>query len=615
MATSHLSLFLVALSAISASADVLWNIDCGSSDTYIDGNFIGWIGDNDLIQNGQSEVVQSSNSVDHVMSTLRVFTTRKKNCYSLEVEKGGQIYARASFYYGNYDQKSAPPTFDLHYDGNYWTTVETSNDRVVYYETTYVVKGDSMSVCVAQTQPNQYPFMSALEVRSLGANMYKHVDSNYALYLKARVAYGTTKDVRYSADAYDRIWQPAAIGTGLTVVASDALFIDITSIDDNPPQAVMQNAVTTSKASESIQLTIDSPAKAVPIYMNLYFSEVTQLGTTQKRSFELYADDKPLPNPEIIVPPYGTVTEMWLTNFSASSNTSFSLVATSDSTLPPLINAMEVFYVDALTDGTNSKDVDGLSSLQTEFTNLQDWSGDPCLPSPYTWDWLNCSSDATPRVTALYLSGYDLSGQLPDFSSMDAVVTIDLHNNSLSGSIPDFLGTLPNLKELNLADNKLTGQIPSSLSKNNKIKLTVSGNPELCVSGKSCKTDVTTTGGGLSDTPSTSSGKKTSKLPAILGGTIPAFFVIWIIAGVALVLHQNRKRAAITAMTAGQTGGANTSNGRPQAMANNGQMGEKLGQVAMNEFRVNMEQQMNNEISELIHEQLQDHDNRGVRND
>lgn len=54
-----------------------------------------------------------------------------------------------------------------------------------------------MSVCVAQTQPNQYPFMSALEVRSLGFNMYRHFDSNNALYLKARVAYGTTADVRY----------------------------------------------------------------------------------------------------------------------------------------------------------------------------------------------------------------------------------------------------------------------------------------------------------------------------------------------------------------------------------------------------------------------------------
>ncbi|KAI6685702.1 hypothetical protein NL676_031615 [Syzygium grande] len=608
---SHLFLFLVALSAISASADVLWSIDCGSSDTYMDGNLIFWMGDNTLIQNGQSEVVQSSNLVDHVMSTLRVFTTRKKNCYSLMVDKGGQIYARASFYYGNYDGKSAPPTFDLHYDGNYWATVETSKDKVVYYETIYVVKGDYMSVCVAQTQPNQYPFMSALEVRSLGSNMYRHFDSNNALYLKARVAYGTTADVRYSADAYDRIWQPAAIGTGLTVVTSDALFID-TSIDDNPPQAVMQNAVTTSKASDSIQLSIDFPAKAVPIYMNLYFSEVTQLNTTQKRSFELYANDKPLPNPEVIVPPYGTITEMWLTNVSASSNTSFSLVATSDSTLPPLINAMEVFDVDVLTDGTNSNDVDGLSSLQTEFTNLQDWSGDPCLPSPYTWDWLNCSSDATPRVTALYLSGYDLSGQLPDFSSMDALVMIDVHNNSLSGSIPDFFGTLPNLKELNLADNKLTGQIPSSLSKNNKIKLTVSGNPELCISGKSCKTDTTSTGGGSSDTQSTSLGKKSSKLPAILGGTIPAFFVFWIIVGVAIVLHQNRKRAANTAMTAGQTGGANMGNGGPQGMANNSQMGGKLGQVAMNEFRVNMEQQMSNEISELINEQVQDDDNRGV---
>ncbi|XP_048136736.1 uncharacterized protein LOC125315561, partial [Rhodamnia argentea] len=138
--------------------------------------------------------------------------------------------------------------------------------------------------------------------------------------------------------------------------------------------------------------------------------------------------------------------------------------------------------------------------------------------------------------------------------------------------------------------------------------------PELCVSGKSCKTDVTSTGGGSSDTTLTSSGKKSSKLPAILGGTIPAFFIFWIIVGVAIVLHQQRKRAAIASMTAGQTGGANTGNGGPQAMADNGQMGGKLGQVAMNEFRVNMEQQVSNEISELIHEQVQDNDNRGIRN-
>lgn len=88
--------------------------------------------------------------------------------------------------------------------------------------------------------------------------------------------------------------------------------------------------------------------------MNLYFSEVTQLDTTQNRSFKAYIDNKPVSDP--IIPPYGEVTEMFI-NFTASSNTSFSMVANPGSTLPPLVNAMEVFYIsDRLADGTNSKD-------------------------------------------------------------------------------------------------------------------------------------------------------------------------------------------------------------------------------------------------------------------
>lgn len=50
------------------------------------------------------------------------------------------------------------------------------------------------------------------------------------------------------------------------------------------------------------------------------------------------------------------------------------------------------FFIDA---------VDGLASLQGAFAVLKNWSGDPCLPSPYSWDWINCSSDPIPRVTAL----------------------------------------------------------------------------------------------------------------------------------------------------------------------------------------------------------------------
>ena len=46
--------------------------------------------------------------------------------------------------------------------------------------------------------------------------------------------------------------------------------------------------------------------------------------------------------------------------------------------------------------------VEGLSEIQKAFSNaLQEWSGDPCLPSPYTWEWISCSNDTIPRITAL----------------------------------------------------------------------------------------------------------------------------------------------------------------------------------------------------------------------
>lgn len=138
------------------------------------------------------------------------------------------------------------------------------------------------------------------------------------------------------------------------MLTSDESFIDV-SLDDNPPGAVFKNAFAPNSTSISIQLGTNLPATEVPIYMNMYFSEVSVLDSTQRRSFQLYIDGKSTSNP--FIPSYGKAGEMYLANFSASSNTNFSLVATSVSTLPPLINALEVFTVsDELTDGTNRDD-------------------------------------------------------------------------------------------------------------------------------------------------------------------------------------------------------------------------------------------------------------------
>ncbi|GFQ06360.1 senescence-induced receptor-like serine/threonine-protein kinase [Phtheirospermum japonicum] len=586
---SHILFLISALCIFSVSADV--SIDCGSSDIYTDENIIIWTGDNDFMQNGESMVVQSSNSISHVMDTLRVFTTRKKNCYSVPYSgKGERVLVRASFNYGNYDKKSAPPTFDLQLDGNRWVTVETSSTGYVYYEAIYVPKGDDVSACVAQTKPGQFPFMSALEVRSLASDMYGHVDQSYPLFMITRVAYGANETVRFADDRYDRLWTPATGGDGLTALATDAFFIETDGVLDHPPSAVLQNAIAAVTPTGEIHLLTGLPTAQVPVYMNMYFSEVTQLDTTDTRSFQVLVNGAPLFDIPIL-PPYANCKEMYISNLTASSDTTFALVPTSDSTLPPLINAMEVYSIgDVLTDGTHTKDVEGLASLRDAFAVLQDWTSDPCLPAPYSWDWINCTSDSTPRVTALYLSSFDLSGELPDFSSMDALVTIDFHNNSLDGGIPDFLATFPNLKQF------------------------VSGNPDLCASGSSSCTTTTTSslpglpsgnnpGDGVGSPAGSRNKKKKSNLPVILGTSIPIpisistfllFFIRW---------YRKRKNAAVATYTAGQHGG-----NRPQASP----IG-KMGEAIMNEIKTTVEDQIIGDVEGQVISNVEQADQTNVQ--
>lgn len=75
----------------------------------------------------------------------------------------------------------------------------------------------------------------------------------------------------------------------------------------------------------------------------------------------------------------------------------------------------------------------------------------------------------------------------------------------------------------------------------------VSGNPDLCVTGKSC----TQTTAGDSTPVAGGRKKKSSKLPVILGTSIPGFFVFWGIVGLVAVLHHRRKSPAIPAHGSG----------------------------------------------------------------
>ncbi|PWA61935.1 malectin-like carbohydrate-binding domain-containing protein [Artemisia annua] len=484
-----LPVLLLAIFTFSASGQLIASINCGTSDVMIGKNLIQWSPDDQLISNGIARVVPPSHAYGSdflELNTLRVFTSRKKNCYSIGQKlKGVKVLVRARFNYGNYDGLSSPPTFDLHFDGNFWATVQTYIGGTKSYEVIYVANGDSISVCVAQTKPNQFPYMSTLEVRRLDPEIYKEVEKSRALFLRDRLCYGSYRYYRYPTDTYDRYWSSAY---GVRYPLRTEAYTVNTTAPNNPPEEIFKNASTVYSTTDALYLLTVSPMDP-PIYVNFYFTEATFFRFSLTRSFRIYeisaSGSRPLSPP--ISPPTFEVVESFLYNYTVSSISNISLIATVDSDFPPLINAMEAFNISGvLTDGTNSNDVAALALLQRTFEVLRGWNGDPCLPAPYSWDWLNCNNDARPRITSLHLDSFNLSGSLPDISSLDALEIIDLHNNTLNGSIPSFLGTMPNLKRLNLAYNRFSGPIPTSLSNKNKVELVVTGNPSLCTSGNSC---------------------------------------------------------------------------------------------------------------------------------
>ncbi|KAL2892802.1 Receptor-like protein 35 [Bienertia sinuspersici] len=76
-----------------------------------------------------------------------------------------------------------------------------------------------------------------------------------------------------------------------------------------------------------------------------------------------------------------------------------------------------------------------------------------------------------PYLHTLDLSDNSLSGSLPEtISNLIRLRRLSLSKNAFSDSIPTSIGSLPYLEELYLDDNQLSGSIPSSLNKLSHIK-------------------------------------------------------------------------------------------------------------------------------------------------
>ncbi|KAG7657194.1 Serine-threonine/tyrosine-protein kinase catalytic domain [Arabidopsis suecica] len=385
--------------------------------------------------------------------TVRSFPEGERNCYNFNLTAKSRYLIRATFTYGNYDGLRQVPKFDIHIGPSKWTSVKldgVGNGAVL--EMIHVLTQDRLQICLVKTGKG-IPFISSLELRPLNNNTY--LTQSGSLIGFARVFFSATPTfIRYDEDIHDRAWV-RQFGNGLKSISTD-LLVD-TSNPYDVPQAVAKTACVPSNASQPLifDWTLDNITSQSYVYM--HFAEIQTLKDNDIREFNItynggqnvYSylrpekfeistlfDSKPLSSPD--------------------GNFSLSFTKTGNSTLPPLINGLEIYKVlDLLELETDQDEVSAMVNIKATYdlSKKVSWQGDPCAPKSYQWEGLNCSypNSDQPRIISLNLAENKLTGTItPEISKLTQLIELDLSKNDLSGEIPEFFADMKLLKLIKL---------------------------------------------------------------------------------------------------------------------------------------------------------------------
>ncbi|RWR78165.1 receptor-like protein kinase [Cinnamomum micranthum f. kanehirae] len=443
------------------------SIDCGianDSNGYIE-NDITYISDAQFIETGVNENVRiNRKELLRLYRTVRSFPDGKRNCYKLgSLNKSNKYLIRASFMYGDYDGKNMTPKFDLYIGASRGITISFSNATDSTYEEIIIVATmNFISFCLVNTGYGT-PFISGLKLRPLANTIYPD-------------------------DSFDRYWWPKedASWTPLRTLQN------VTNKDKatEPPSTVMMTAVCPLNNSDALYFnwTVDDSSQQFHVYM--HFAELELLGSNMTREFTACCSNNTCYNSPIRPEYHVTTTVQTSQPLTGQYNYYCSIKKTPTSTLPPILNAIEIFTILQLTEKpTREDDVEAMVDIKATYKMKRNWMGDPCLPEIYKWEGLTCSNNQSdaPAVVSLNLSSAGLKGKIAaSLSNLKSIQSLDLSWNNLIGPVPNFLGDLPFLLSLDLSGNQLSGLIPSNLiekSKRGSLKLSLDGNPDLCVPG------------------------------------------------------------------------------------------------------------------------------------
>uniref|UniRef100_A0ACD5TEU9 Uncharacterized protein n=1 Tax=Avena sativa TaxID=4498 RepID=A0ACD5TEU9_AVESA len=373
---------------------------------------------------------------------VRSFAAGARNCYTLRSLVPWLKYlVRARFMYGNYDGLSQPPVFDLHVGVNYWYTVNISAiDTAKFVETIVVVPDDFLQVCLINTGSGT-PYISGLDLRPLQNTIYPQVTKEQGIVLIARLNFGPddeNKAIRYPDDPHDRIWFP-----WVSVLWSDiSTTTRVWNIENDlfdAPTAVMHTAIRPQNASQNIEFfweeqpQLNEPSSGFITIM--HFSELQVLSSNALREFYINVNGE-LSYPGGFTPNYLITGYVYNRFASWNGHYNMSINATANSTLPPIINALEMYSVIPTTNlGTDSNDVFAIMAIKAKYQAHKNWMGDPCGPDAImVWDNLNCSYtiSSPPRIRIIDLSSGGLNGDISSsFANLTALQFLYENNPEL----------------------------------------------------------------------------------------------------------------------------------------------------------------------------------------
>ncbi|XP_038707290.1 probable LRR receptor-like serine/threonine-protein kinase At4g29180 [Tripterygium wilfordii] len=434
------------------------SIDCGSSQDYFDeASGIFYKSDLAFTSSGENGEIQGEYTPQdplygQQLINLRSFPQGTKNCYTLKPIQGknNSYLIRAVFLYGNYDGQNGNPKFDLHLGVNFWETVLIGDmSTYVIYEIIHVAPRDVIHVCLVNTGSGT-PFISALELRLLDKSMYR-IEYAGALAVAARFDIGTQGRtiVRHKDDPYDRLWSPDNFSPGIPINTTSNITASSSGTVYKLPAQVLRTAVMPqkNKTDLSYYLTLNPQRE---YYFCFHFMEFEEVAEAQSRRITITLNNiNYVSNP--ITLDYLQPQSLCPQAAPLRGNANFTISKTTDSGLPPILNAFEIYHGRPLQQSpTNQDDLDAIIAVkQTYKITRDDWQGDPYVPRNFLWNGLNCSDGISPRIISLNLNSSKLNGNITSsFANLRALYSLDLSYNNFTGSIPEVLASLPNLQIL-----------------------------------------------------------------------------------------------------------------------------------------------------------------------